>query len=93
MAAIDECKNGAGINESDGRNGERARIGFPAMLSLNDFLNQFAGPFRARKIAARNGANCRHGSPANRSLLRIVVRMAVAALDEPIGGDTIKQRG
>ena len=69
------------------------RIGFPAMLSLNDFLNQFAGPFRARKIAARNGANCRHGSPANRSLLRIVVRMAVAALDEPIGGDTIKQRG
>jgi hypothetical protein len=69
------------------------RIGFPAMLWLNDFLNPFAGPFRACKIAARNGANWRHGSPANRSLFRIVVRMAVAALDEPIGGDTIKQRG
>jgi hypothetical protein len=63
------------------------------MLSVNDFANQFAGPFRARRIAARNGANCRHGSPANRSLFRIVVRMAVAALGEPIGGDTIKQRG
>jgi hypothetical protein len=68
------------------------RIGFLDMLSVNGFANQFTGPFRARRIA-RNGANCRHGSPANRSLFRIVVRMAVAALGEPIGGDTIKQRG
>jgi hypothetical protein len=60
------------------------------MLSVNDFANQFAGPFRARRIAAGNGGNCRHGSPANRNPFRIVVRMAVAALGEPIGGDTIK---
>jgi hypothetical protein len=67
------------------------RTGFLDTLSVNDFANQFAGPFRARRIAARNGANCRHGSPASR--FRIVVRMAVRALGEPIGGDTIKQRG
>ena len=56
------------------------RIGFLDMLSVNDFANQFAGPFRARRIAARNRANCRHGSPANCSLFRIVVRMAAAVL-------------
>src|SRR5277367_2865414 len=79
----------APVSISPAAEAARKCIRFLHVLLIDDFPYKLARVFRTSRVVAANRSHGGHHPLANRSLLRLVIGMAVAALGEPVGGDAV----
>src|ERR1700746_1953217 len=63
------------------------------VLARYDLAYELAGSSGPGGISAADGANRGHRPLSNRSLLGLIVGVAVAAIGQPVGGHAVQQRG